>query len=102
MHGIRRLAHQYGSVKLFKAYHEYPTPASQKSLSVRSELTSCGVALMDCPHNGRKDVADKMIMSESMLHFVVLVLTMCMSVYSRHDGIRNGQSVPDHHRSDIG
>ncbi|KAI0701793.1 limkain-b1-type NYN domain-containing protein, partial [Earliella scabrosa] len=68
VHGIRRLAHQYGSVKLFKAYHEYPTPASQKSLSVRSELTSCGVALMDCPHNGRKDVADKMIMIDMMAY----------------------------------
>ncbi len=61
---IRRLAHQYGSVKSFKAYLEYPEQASLKSVNLRSELQSCGVSLIDCPHNGRKDVADKMMMSE--------------------------------------
>ena len=35
---------------------------SQRSISVRSDLQSCGVSLIDCPHNGRKDVADKMML----------------------------------------
>ena len=61
---IRRLAHQYGSVKSFKAYLECPEQISVKSMNMRSELLSCGVSLIDCPHNGRKDVADKMMMSE--------------------------------------
>ncbi len=64
VNGIRRLAHQYGSVTSFKAYLEYPEQVSLKSLALRSELQSCGVSLIDCPHNGRKDVADKMMMGE--------------------------------------
>lgn len=64
VNSIRRLAHRFGSVKSFKAYLEYPEPSSLKSLALRSELQSCGVSLIDCPHNGRKEVADKMMMSE--------------------------------------
>ncbi|TFK90967.1 DUF537-domain-containing protein [Polyporus arcularius HHB13444] len=67
---IRRLAHQYGSVKSFKAYLEYPEQASLKSVNLRSELQSCGVSLIDCPHNGRKDVADKMMMIDMMAHAI--------------------------------
>ncbi|KAI0747887.1 NYN domain-containing protein [Daedaleopsis nitida] len=63
---IRRLAHQFGSVKSFKAYLEYPEQSSLKSLALRSELQSCGVSLIDCPHNGRKEVADKMMMIDMM------------------------------------
>ena len=58
---IRQVAHRYGSVKLFKAYLELAEQNSAKSLQLRSELQSCGVSLTDCPHNGRKDVADKMM-----------------------------------------
>ena len=32
--------------------------------SLRSELQSYGLSLIDCPHQGRKDVADKMIIGE--------------------------------------
>ena len=60
---IRSLAHQYGSVKTFRAYLECPEQISPKLSAIRSELQSCGVSLIDCPHNGRKDVADKMLMS---------------------------------------
>ncbi|KAI0721529.1 NYN domain-containing protein [Cerioporus squamosus] len=67
---IRRLAHQYGSVKSFKAYLEYPEQMSVKSVNLRSELQSCGVSLIDCPHNGRKDVADKMMMIDMMAHAI--------------------------------
>ncbi|KAI0637218.1 limkain-b1-type NYN domain-containing protein, partial [Trametes polyzona] len=65
---IRRLAHQYGSVKTFKAYLEYAEQTSPKLVSLRSELQSCGVSLIDCPHIGRKDVADKMMMVDMMAH----------------------------------
>ena len=59
---IRQIAHQYGAVKLFKAYLELSeSTSSPKQLGLRSELQSCGVSLTDCPHNGRKDVADKMM-----------------------------------------
>ncbi|KAI0781180.1 NYN domain-containing protein [Trametes elegans] len=67
---IRRLAHQYGSVKTFRAYLEYPEQSSLKSVSMRSELQSCGVSLIDCSHNGRKDVADKMMMIDMMAYAI--------------------------------
>jgi hypothetical protein len=59
---IRSIAQTFGSVKLFKAYLEVTeqVPVSRAVL-LRSELQSSGVSLTDCPHNGRKDVADKMI-----------------------------------------
>ncbi|OJT14135.1 hypothetical protein TRAPUB_9246 [Trametes pubescens] len=61
VNNIQQVAHQYGSVKLFKAYLELSEQSSSKSIGLRSELQSCGVSLTDCPHNGRKDVADKMM-----------------------------------------
>ncbi|KAF7978123.1 hypothetical protein HWV62_1551 [Athelia sp. TMB] len=59
---IRRVALQYGDVTLFKAYYEAPPTPSARMLALRSELQSSGVSLTDCPHNGRKDVADKMML----------------------------------------
>lgn len=62
---ILQIAHKYGSVKQFKAYLEISEQSSPNSSGrLRSELQSCGVSLTDCPHNGRKDVADKMMMGE--------------------------------------
>ena len=62
VNNIRSIAQNFGSVKLFKAYLEIREqfPASRAPL-LHSELQSSGVSLTDCPHNGRKDVADKMI-----------------------------------------
>ena len=56
---IYSLAHPFGVVKLVKAYLEID---KFKSGTIRSELQASGVSLVDCPHNGRKDVADKMIL----------------------------------------
>ena len=62
VNNIRSIAQTFGSVTLFKAYLEITeqVPMS-RALLLRSELQSSGVSLTDCPHNGRKDVADKMI-----------------------------------------
>ena len=62
MNKIRSIAQTFGSVKLFKAYLEVTeqVPVS-RAVVLRSELQSSGVSLTDCPHNGRKDIADKMI-----------------------------------------
>jgi hypothetical protein len=62
VNNIRSKAQTFGSVKLFKAYLEVTeqVPVS-RTVVLRSELQSSGVSLTDCPHNGRKDVADKMI-----------------------------------------
>ena len=65
MDNIRSVAQTFGSVILFKAYLEvteqFPVSRAQ---ALRSELQSSGVSLIDCPHNGRKDVADKMILGK--------------------------------------
>lgn len=60
--GIRRIAHEYGNVKVFRAYMEVPDQHSPRAANLRSDIQACGVTMIDCPHNGRKDVADKMIM----------------------------------------
>ncbi|KAI0085462.1 limkain-b1-type NYN domain-containing protein, partial [Irpex rosettiformis] len=67
---IRRIAQEYGAIKIFKAYLEISSQSSPKTLNLRSELQSCGVSLTDCPHNGRKDVADKMMLVD-MLTFAL-------------------------------
>lgn len=67
---IRQIAHKYGSVKLFKAYLEISEQPSPNSNRLRSELVSCGVSLTDCPHNGRKDVADKMMIVDMLTYAI--------------------------------
>ncbi|KAJ8517573.1 hypothetical protein ONZ45_g5269 [Pleurotus djamor] len=69
---IRTVAHEYGSVKLFKAYFELTEHAmtSPRQLALRSELQSSGVTLIDCPHNGRKNVADQMMMVDMLTYAI--------------------------------
>ncbi|KNZ75414.1 hypothetical protein J132_02746 [Termitomyces sp. J132] len=68
---IRHVAHYFGTIKLFKAYLELSDPATfAKSLVLRSELQCSGVSLTDCPHNGRKDVADKMILVDMLAYAI--------------------------------
>ncbi|KAL6309093.1 NYN domain-containing protein [Sparassis latifolia] len=67
---IREIAHKFGSVKQFKAYLELSEQSSSKSLNLRSELQSCGVSLTDCPHNGRKEVADKMMIVDMLTYAI--------------------------------
>jgi len=55
---IYSLAHPFGVVKI-NAYLEID---KFKTGIIRSELQTSGVSLVDCPHNGRKDVADKIIL----------------------------------------
>ncbi|EPZ35526.1 NYN, limkain-b1-type domain-containing protein [Rozella allomycis CSF55] len=65
---IRKAVHHFGNICLFKAYLEISEREHKKSL--RSELQSSGVSLTDCPHNGQKDSADKMILVD-MLSFAL-------------------------------
>ncbi|KAH9483748.1 hypothetical protein JR316_0003224 [Psilocybe cubensis] len=65
---LRNLAEPYGSVRSLKAYLEVTEQTPSKTLLMRSELQSSGVSLVDCPHNGRKDVADKMIIVDMLAH----------------------------------
>ncbi|RDB24304.1 hypothetical protein Hypma_008807 [Hypsizygus marmoreus] len=67
---IRSVAHTFGSVILLKAYVEIPLAALPRSTSLRSELQASGVSLTDCPHDGRKDVASKMLIVD-MIAFAI-------------------------------
>ncbi|KAI0085469.1 NYN domain-containing protein [Irpex rosettiformis] len=64
--GIRRIAHNYGSVKAFRAYSAMPEVSSLRTAAIRSDLQACGVSIIDSPHNGRKDTADKMMMVDML------------------------------------
>ena len=63
------LASHFGSVKLFKAYLEIAELPVSRSVAIRSELQCSGVSLVDCPHNGRKEVADKMMLGQIMSYW---------------------------------
>jgi hypothetical protein len=56
---IRTNVQQYGSITSFRAYYEADTTFGKSRTSVRSELQTSGVSLVDCPHNGKKEVVDK-------------------------------------------
>jgi len=74
---IRSITQPYGSIRTFRAYLEVSdqlaAPAS-RTQNIRSELQCSGVTLVDCPHNGRKDVADKMLIGK-LLFYSVLALS---------------------------
>ncbi|KAK7043683.1 hypothetical protein VNI00_008294 [Paramarasmius palmivorus] len=67
---IREIAHQFGGIKLFRAYADLSELTSSRSLSLRSELQCSGVSLIDCPHNGRKNVADQMIIVDMLAYAI--------------------------------
>ncbi|KAF5387051.1 hypothetical protein D9615_001821 [Tricholomella constricta] len=64
---IRSLAHAFGSVISLKAYLD---TSALTSPSLRAELHASGVSLIDCPHNGKKDMADKMLIAD-MVAFAI-------------------------------
>ena len=61
---IRHAAHSYGQITLFKAYTD--SLLSIKP-TMRSDLQLSGVTLVDCPHNGKKEVADRMMTGMSFV-----------------------------------
>ncbi|KAJ8583053.1 hypothetical protein M405DRAFT_799667, partial [Rhizopogon salebrosus TDB-379] len=67
---IQRIAHVFGCVTTFKAYFDMSAQSSKSSVAFRSGLQSSGVSVIDCPHSGRKDVVDKMILVD-MLAFAI-------------------------------
>ncbi|KAI6039001.1 hypothetical protein EDC04DRAFT_2688462 [Pisolithus marmoratus] len=62
---IGRIARVFGCVTTFKAYLDISTQPS-RSTALRSELQLSGVSVVDCPHNGKKDVVDKMAIGTLM------------------------------------
>ncbi|XJO78003.1 hypothetical protein BDV3_002506 [Batrachochytrium dendrobatidis] len=64
---IRKSLRQFGPIVQFRAYLEVRETFIK---SMRSELQSSGCSVIDTPHNGRKDAADKMIMVD-MLSYII-------------------------------
>ncbi|KAH6910753.1 limkain-b1-type NYN domain-containing protein, partial [Coprinopsis sp. MPI-PUGE-AT-0042] len=60
---FRELAQQHGAMKTFKAYLEVDTLKPHR----RDALQSMGLTLLDCPHRGKKEVADKMMIVDMIL-----------------------------------
>ncbi|KAF8803941.1 DUF537-domain-containing protein [Phlegmacium glaucopus] len=89
VNNIRSIVQTFGSIKLFKAYLEVieQVPVSRAAV-LRSELQSSGVSLTDCPRNGRKDVADKMIIVDMLAHAIdnpapsTIVLISCDRIFA--------------------
>lgn len=98
--GIRDIAHKYGTVKVFKAYLETKEQTSPRALSIRSELISSGVSIIDCPHNGRNDVADKMLIGSHFLPCIPfpLIAFTDIPLLSGYVGICHGQPSSCNHR----
>ncbi|KAJ2927610.1 hypothetical protein H1R20_g9479, partial [Candolleomyces eurysporus] len=61
---IRELVQSYGPIKVFRAY----LPHIPAKASIRSELQASGVSIVDVPRNGRKDVADKMMIVDVLAY----------------------------------
>jgi hypothetical protein len=70
---IRLIAQKYGTIKTFKAYFDLGEQRSPKTALLRAELQSCGVSLTDCPHNNKKEVADKMILGTVLTRFLTII-----------------------------
>ncbi|KAL1675071.1 NYN domain-containing protein [Schizophyllum commune] len=63
---IEQIALEYGTVSDFNAYLDMQFCALPAGM--RSELQSSGVALVDCPHNGQKDVVDQMLQTDMLAY----------------------------------
>ena len=61
VNGILKAIQGIGPIMLFKAYVDLTLDALNSKTILHSELQSSGVSLTHCPHNGKKDVSDKMM-----------------------------------------
>ncbi|KAH8117424.1 limkain-b1-type NYN domain-containing protein, partial [Phellopilus nigrolimitatus] len=67
---IRRIVEDFGNTTVFKAYVDLSLECANARSIFHSELQSSGLSIIHCPHNGRKDVADKMMLVD-MLAFAI-------------------------------
>ncbi|KAL0563605.1 hypothetical protein V5O48_018459 [Marasmius crinis-equi] len=67
---IREVAQQYGRITTFRGYTNLSELSSPRSVLLRSELQCSGLSLIDCPHNGRKNVVDEMIIVDMLTYAI--------------------------------
>lgn len=63
---IRTAVNPFGPIKAFRAYSDFSGFSLPRSLNSRSELSSSGVTLIDCPGDGRKDLSTKILLGSSI------------------------------------
>lgn len=64
---------EVGPIVSFKAYLELSSETqapNAQQVQLRSELQGCGVSLIDTPKSGRKDVADKMMITDLLAYAI--------------------------------
>jgi hypothetical protein len=61
---ILNAVHEGQPVRCFRAYQEVKSNCSLVTPSFRSGLQTAGVTVIDCPHNGLKEVVDKMLLGQ--------------------------------------
>ncbi|GAA5961756.1 hypothetical protein JCM3765_004059 [Sporobolomyces pararoseus] len=64
---LTTLAKTYGSLSLVQAYMDTAYGRNGKLQNVRGQLQSNAVTVIDAPHQGRKEVADVMIMTDFLI-----------------------------------
>ena len=52
----------FGIVSLFRAYLDLTNNSESKNSQLHGELQLSGVSIIHCPHNGRKEVVDKVML----------------------------------------
>jgi hypothetical protein len=57
---------KFGQIQEFKAYADLATFADKYPADTRVLFRDCGVEMVDAPHNGRKEVADKLIIVDAL------------------------------------
>jgi hypothetical protein len=57
---------KFGQIQEFKAYADLATFADKYPADTRVLFRDCGVEMVDAPHNGRKEVADKHIIVDAL------------------------------------
>jgi hypothetical protein len=89
---IRKILERYGPIKQFKAYRDSKFYPNSSTLQI--ELQSSGVNLIDCPHDNRKDVVDKVLIGLCSNLFSIF-LTSQQSNRSRCHGFQQRLSKCD-------
>ncbi|KAF9036732.1 hypothetical protein BJ165DRAFT_602780 [Panaeolus papilionaceus] len=65
---LRTALRPYGKLKSVRAYWDFSGQLMASASSARSDLSSSGVTLIDCPASGRKDLATKMMLVDIFIH----------------------------------
>lgn len=86
---LQNITKEFGTIRSFKAYGDLSLEyANPKSANLHSQLQSSGVSLVHCPHNGGKDVADKMLLGRLTFHIICSGTNTPARCHSRYAHIR--------------